>query len=178
MSTLRMASMALKGQTRMFSVLKYRSTKLASEHLMKPQGTIQGRHVENYHYDKDNNLVVNIKPLPRKNESVETKIRRLLYQARKRGILETDLLLSRFADRYLIKMTEAELNEYDKLWDEMAWDIYYWAKKNYKITPLPDRWKHSKVLGMLKESSNNGDKVILRMPELKKEEMTIGLGKD
>ncbi len=162
----------------MFSVLKYRSTKLASEHLMKPQGTIQGRHVENYHYDKDNNLVVNIKPLPRKNESVETKRRRLLYQSRKRGILETDLLLSRFADRYLIKMTEAELNEYDKLLDEMDWDIYYWATKNYKITPLPDRWKHSKVLGMLQESSNNGDKVILRMPELKKEEMTIGLEKD
>ena len=177
MLTFRNVSMSLKGQWRVFSTLKSRCAKHPSERLMKPQGTIQGRHVENYHYDKDNNLIVNIKPLPRKNEPVETKRRRLLYQSRKRGILETDLLLSRFADPPLTKMTEEELNEYDTLLDEMDWDIYYWATKNYKITPLPDRWKHSRVLRMLQQSSNNGDREILRMPELSKEEMTIGFEK-
>ncbi|KAG7704158.1 hypothetical protein KL950_004485 [Ogataea haglerorum] len=44
-------------------------------------------------------IKIKVEPLPRINESIEKKRRRLLYQSRKRGILESDLLLSRFADR-------------------------------------------------------------------------------
>ncbi|QPG74745.1 hypothetical protein FOA43_002078 [Brettanomyces nanus] len=132
----------------------------------KPLGEIQGKPVKNYYVDENNNVVIKVKPLLRTNEPVENKRRRLLYQSRKRGILEADLLLSRFADKYLSTMTEADLNEYDKLLDEMDWDIYYWATKNYEITPLPDRWKHSKVLTMLQKMSKNPGKEILRMPDL------------
>ncbi|KAG1421711.1 hypothetical protein G6F57_023571 [Rhizopus arrhizus] len=35
----------------------------------------------------------NLPPIPRPNETTEDKRRRLIYQSRKRGILETDLLL-------------------------------------------------------------------------------------
>lgn len=54
-------------------------------------------------------------PLPRLNETVETLRARLVYQSRKRGTLESDLLLSTFARDHLSSMTEVELKEYDKV---------------------------------------------------------------
>lgn len=54
-------------------------------------------------------------PLPRLNETVETLRARLIYQSRKRGTLENDLLLSTFARDHLGAMTQAELKEYDKV---------------------------------------------------------------
>jgi succinate dehydrogenase flavin-adding protein (antitoxin of CptAB toxin-antitoxin module) len=49
-------------------------------------------------------------------------------QSRKRGILESDLLLSTFADVYLREMTVEQLQEYDRFLDENDWDIYYWPR--------------------------------------------------
>lgn len=40
---------------------------------------------------------------------------RLVYQSRKRGTLESDLLLSTFAKEELPRMDEAELKEFDKV---------------------------------------------------------------
>ena len=54
-------------------------------------------------------------PLERPGESVETMRARLVYQSRKRGTLESDLLLSTFAKEELPKMNEAELKEFDKV---------------------------------------------------------------
>jgi succinate dehydrogenase assembly factor 2 len=54
-------------------------------------------------------------PLPRPNESVSTLRARLVYQSRKRGTLESDLILSTFAREHLGGMSEAELREYDKV---------------------------------------------------------------
>lgn len=54
-------------------------------------------------------------PLPRPNEAPATTRARLLYQSRKRGTLETDLLLSTFAQEHLPGMTQGELHEYDKV---------------------------------------------------------------
>ena len=48
-------------------------------------------------------------------------------QSRKRGTLESDLLLSTFADANLASMTETQLRQYDLFLDENDWDIYYWA---------------------------------------------------
>lgn len=48
-------------------------------------------------------------------------------QSRKRGILESDLLLSTFADANLPKMALKQLQQYDLFLDENDWDIYYWA---------------------------------------------------
>ncbi|POR38650.1 Succinate dehydrogenase assembly factor 2, mitochondrial, partial [Tolypocladium paradoxum] len=48
-------------------------------------------------------------------------------QSRKRGILESDLLLSTFAAARLPSMTGPQLAQYDLLLDENDWDIYYWA---------------------------------------------------
>ena len=48
-------------------------------------------------------------------------------QSRKRGTLESDLLLSTFADANLSHMTMEQLRQYDVFLDENDWDIYYWA---------------------------------------------------
>jgi succinate dehydrogenase assembly factor 2 len=54
-------------------------------------------------------------PLARPNESVETLRARLLYQSRKRGTLESDLLLSTFARDFLSEMSGTQMKEYDKV---------------------------------------------------------------
>lgn len=114
----------------------------------------------------DTTIELKIAPIVRTGETADIKRARLVYQSRKRGILESDLLLSRFAKKYLNKMTHEELDEYDKLLDEADWDIYYWATKNFDVTPLPDKWKDSKILKLLQEEAENKERVILRMPEL------------
>ncbi|KAK3327731.1 Flavinator of succinate dehydrogenase-domain-containing protein [Cercophora scortea] len=68
-----------------------------------------------------------IEPLRRTGEDIATTRARLVYQSRKRGTLESDLLLSTFASTYLSTMTHAQLNQYDLFLDENDWDIYYWA---------------------------------------------------
>lgn len=53
----------------------------------------------------------------------------ILYidQSRKRGTLESDLLMSTFADAHLPTMTAAQMVQYDHFLDENDWDIYYWV---------------------------------------------------
>ncbi len=57
-----------------------------------------------------------VKPLDRSQELEPQKRARLLYQSRKRGMLENDLLLSTFAQRYLKEWKLQELEEYDKVY--------------------------------------------------------------
>lgn len=54
-------------------------------------------------------------------------LRNFTDQSRKRGTLESDLLLSTFANANLANMTERQLQQYDLFLDENDWDIYYWA---------------------------------------------------
>jgi succinate dehydrogenase assembly factor 2 len=56
-----------------------------------------------------------IKPIERKNEDMKTLMSRLVYQSRKRGTLEADLLLSTFARDQLPVMSMQEMLEYDKV---------------------------------------------------------------
>ncbi|POS86887.1 hypothetical protein EPUL_001054 [Erysiphe pulchra] len=71
-----------------------------------------------------------VEPLRRVGEDANTMRARLLYQSRKRGTLESDLLLSTFAEAHLRDMTEAQLAQYDLFLDENDWDIYYWATQD------------------------------------------------
>ncbi|KAF9239819.1 mitochondrial protein [Melanogaster broomeanus] len=102
-------------------------------------------------------------PLPRPNESLQAMRARLVYQSRKRGTLESDLLLSTFARDHLPVMSEAEMREYDKLLDEPDWDIYYWSTGNR--TP-PERWSNSAILDKLRVHAKNEGKVVRKMPAL------------
>lgn len=111
---------------------------------------------------------IKIPPIKRTDESIDKMRSRLIYQSRKRGILETDLLLSSFASKYLKEMSLDELREYDELLNELDWDIYYWATKNYKTSKIPDRWVNSKILQKLQDFAENKNKEILKMPDLDK----------
>jgi len=54
-------------------------------------------------------------PLDRTGESEKSLRARLVYQTRKRGTLETDLLLSTFARDFLDTMSVKELQQFDKV---------------------------------------------------------------
>lgn len=56
-----------------------------------------------------------LQPIQRAGEAIEKMRARLVYQSRKRGTLESDLLLSTFAAQNLGEMSEEELLEYDKV---------------------------------------------------------------
>ena len=58
----------------------------------------------------------------------------ILDQSRKRGMLESDLLLSTFADEHLEHMSEKQMQQYDLFLDENDWDIYYWATQEPSLT--------------------------------------------
>lgn len=103
-------------------------------------------------------------PIDRSGEAVETKRARLLWQSRKRGILETDLLLSTFAAKYLEGMDEQALVLYDALLDEPDWEIYYYATA--KKEPA-ERFRGTKLLEQLRAHVRNEEKVTRSMPSLK-----------
>ncbi|EPY50424.1 succinate dehydrogenase subunit Emi5 [Schizosaccharomyces cryophilus OY26] len=99
----------------------------------------------------------------REGETEESQRARLKYQSRKRGILETDLLLSNFAKTKLDKYSVSDLQEYDRLLDEPDWDILYWSSGEREI---PERWKNSKVLKELSAYCRSRRNHTLRMPNL------------
>jgi len=53
--------------------------------------------------------------VPRENEPIDVLRARLVYQSRKRGMLEGDLLLSTFAAENLPRMSLEELKEFDRV---------------------------------------------------------------
>ncbi|XP_043827343.1 succinate dehydrogenase assembly factor 2, mitochondrial-like [Dromiciops gliroides] len=108
-------------------------------------------------------------PLPpweeRTDEPIETKRARLLYESRKRGMLENCILLSLFAKENLHHMTERQLNLYDRLINEPSndWDIFYWATD---AKPAPEIFEND-VLVMLRDFAKNKNKEQrLRAPDL------------
>ncbi|XP_044125842.1 succinate dehydrogenase assembly factor 2, mitochondrial [Bufo gargarizans] len=101
----------------------------------------------------------------RKNEKTEVKRARLLYESRKRGMLENCLLLSLFAKKYLITMTEAQMSQYDRLINEPSndWDIYYWITGAQE----PPEEFNNEIMDLLKEFAKNRDmEQRLRQPDL------------
>ncbi|CAI6333059.1 unnamed protein product [Periconia digitata] len=77
-----------------------------------------------------------VEPLRRTGEDEATMRARLLYQSRKRGTLESELLMSTFADANLANMNVSQLQQYDLFLDENDWDIYYWATQEPSPTSL------------------------------------------
>lgn len=99
------------------------------------------------------------------NEPIEQRKQRLLYQSRKRGMLENDLLLSTFASKHLKNMSEAQIKLYDKLINGVTndWDIYYWATNTKPTPPEYD----NEIMDKLKVHVKNENKEKrLRQPNL------------
>ena len=99
------------------------------------------------------------------NESTDVKRRRLLYQSRKRGMLENDLLLSHFASTYLPNMNAKDLDVYDKLINTPSndWDLYYMAIGKIET---PEEYQNP-VMDLLKQYAKNEQKQTrIRQPDL------------
>jgi antitoxin CptB len=61
------------------------------------------------------------------SEGLDARRRRLLFRSRHRGIREMDLLLGPFADARLERMTDAELDEYERWLDIPDQQIFAWV---------------------------------------------------
>ncbi|XP_020280712.1 succinate dehydrogenase assembly factor 2, mitochondrial-like [Pseudomyrmex gracilis] len=92
----------------------------------------------------------------RDGEDADLKRARLVYQSRKRGMLENGLLLSTFAKKYLDTFDDTQLRLYDRLINLPSndWDIFYWASG---VKPTPSEFDNE-VMDMLKKHVRNEDR--------------------
>lgn len=108
----------------------------------------------------------NIPPyIEREGENVDLKRARLIYQSRKRGMLENGLLLSTFAKKHLNNFNDSQLKLYDRLINLPSndWDIFYWATG---AKPTPPEFDNE-VMDLLKKHIKNEDKQArIMQPEL------------
>merc|ERR1739838_322694 len=87
------------------------------------------------------------------DEPTANKRARLLWQSRKRGIAENCLLLSTFSAEHLNKMTEEELETYDRILNDYIneWDLYYWMVGTKEVPVAYE----SNIMDMLKVHAKN-----------------------
>jgi len=115
-------------------------------------------------------------PLPelkRRVENLETTRARLLYQSRKRGMAENDILISTFAQRYLPGFDVDQLCMYDDIINKPSndWDLYYWMTG---ASPIPAEFNNSVMDLMVEHSKNTGMEVRITQPPLEPGKMMLG----
>lgn len=110
---------------------------------------------------------VKLEPAYRPNEPTETKRARLFYQSRKRGILETCVILGKFGKEYLHTLSREELEDYDQFMNENDWDIFYWiTDAPDSPRPCPERWENSSIMKKMRKVGRNEKREIMRLPDL------------
>ena len=57
---------------------------------------------------------------------LDTRRRRALFRAWHRGMREMDILLGRFADAELARLTEAEMDEFEQILEAIDRDLLAW----------------------------------------------------
>lgn len=72
-------------------------------------------------------------------EPLTVRRKRLLYQSRYRGSLESDLFFGRFAAAWLDKLDERELDRYEALLRESDHDLFAWISGR---RPVPAHHDH------------------------------------
>ncbi|XP_030767375.1 succinate dehydrogenase assembly factor 2-A, mitochondrial-like [Sitophilus oryzae] len=105
------------------------------------------------------------RPISREGEDLEQRKARLIYQSRKRGMLENDLLLSTFVAKYLHTFTPTQVDLYDKLINGPSndWDIFYWASE---VKEIPEEY-NTEIMKLLKLHCKNLNKESrIRQPDL------------
>jgi antitoxin CptB len=81
---------------------------------------------------------------------MDSRRKRLLYVSRHRGMQETDLLLGRFAEAYLPRLSEAQLDRFEALLDEPDNDLFNWITGREAPPPGHDH----DVMKLLKNFNN------------------------
>jgi antitoxin CptB len=71
----------------------------------------------------------------RSSEGLDERRRRLLFRSWHSGIREMDLIMGRFADARLAGLSEAELDDYDRLLDVPTPDLLAWVMGELPVPP-------------------------------------------
>jgi len=74
----------------------------------------------------------------RTSEGLDLRRRRLLYHAWRRGTREMDLIIGRFADEAIGSLTEAEVDQFERLLEAADTDIYAWISGERDVAPDHD----------------------------------------
>ena len=80
------------------------------------------------------------------SEPLTVRRKRLVYQSRYRGILESDLLFGRFADAHVASLAPEQLDRYEALLNESDHDLFAWISGR---RPVPAEHDHD-VFRMLR----------------------------
>jgi antitoxin CptB len=60
------------------------------------------------------------------SEGLDARRRRLLFRSWHRGIREMDLIMGRFADAWIERLSEPELDQYERLIEVADPELYAW----------------------------------------------------
>ena len=77
----------------------------------------------------------------------EKRVKRLIYQSFYRGCKETDIILGKFAKKYLYQLDDSEVDIFEKLLEENDNDIFSWVSGK---APYPD-WVEGKIRNLLEK---------------------------
>lgn len=69
------------------------------------------------------------------SEGLDPRRRRLLFRSWHRGIREMDLVLGRFADTHIAKLSDGELDEYERWLEVPDQKIYSWVNGAAAVPP-------------------------------------------
>lgn len=72
------------------------------------------------------------------SEPLPIRRKRLLYQSRYRGSLESDLLFGRFATTWLDRLDHGQLTRYEALLMESDHDLFAWLSGRQPVPPQHD----------------------------------------
>jgi len=119
-------------------------------------------------------------PLPeikKRVENVETMRARLLYQSRKRGMAENDILISTFAKEFLPGFDTKQLLMYDDIINKPSndWDLYYWMTG---ASPIPSEFDNDVMALMVEHAKNTRMEVRITQPPLEPGKMMLGYDAD
>jgi antitoxin CptB len=65
--------------------------------------------------------------MARSSDGLDPRRRRLLFRAWHRGIREMDLILGRFADAAIVELSDAELDDLERLMERPDPELYAWV---------------------------------------------------
>ncbi len=74
----------------------------------------------------------------RTSDGLDLRRRRLLYHAGRRGTRELDLIIGRFADAAVGSLSEAEVDQFERLLEAPDNDIYAWISGERAVAPDHD----------------------------------------
>lgn len=77
--------------------------------------------------DEALNALLSELPTGAANETPEHRLKRLSMRSMRRGIKEMDIILKKYSDAHLNKMSADELDHYEHLLAENDQDLYQWV---------------------------------------------------